>query len=154
MFSSSTTYNGDTDDNGFVAIQVVDVIQYRVVTEDTAGAEVVRLFWPAGAYYQIVTGNATITGIAAQGRAQADINRNSTFNTTFWEPNTTHSCMGINVYDSTGQTTNVYAWWKLVDNGTVWWANDTAIGGYGPINSSMCVLHVPYQQWRWGGITD
>ena len=153
MLAANTTYYGTTDDYGFIAIQVADIIQYQVVTHDTTGANVTRLFWPSGPYYQIVTDTAAVAGIAAQGRSQANNNRNSTFNTTYWEPNTTYSCMGINVYDSTGQTNNVYAWWKLVDNGTVWWTNATAIGGYGPINSSKCVLHVPYQQWKWGGIT-
>ena len=153
MLAANTSYYGTTDDYGFVAVQVADIIQYQVVTHDTTGANTTRLFWPSGPYYQIVTGTAAVSGIAAQGRTQAAINMNSTFNTTFWEPNSTYSCMGINVYDSTGQTSNVYAWWKLVDNGTIWWTNSTAIGGYGPINSSMCVLHVPYQQWKWGGIT-
>lgn len=154
MFAANTTYYGTTDDNGFISAQVVSIIQYQIVTHDTNGNNVTRLMWPAGAYYQIVTENATVAGIAAQGRAQTSIYKNSTFNTTFWEPNTTYSCMGINVYDSTGATTNVSAWWKLVDNGTVWWTNSTSIGGYGPINSSRCVPHVPYQQWKWGGITD
>ena len=153
MLAANTTYYGKTDDYGFIAIQVADIIQYQVVTHDTTGANVTMLFWPSGPYYQIVTDTAAVAGIAAQGRSQANINRNSTFNTTFWEPNTTHSCMGIDVYDSTGQTNNVYAWWKLMDNGTVWWTNSTAIGGYGPINSSKCVQHIPYQQWKWGGIT-
>jgi PKD repeat protein len=153
MFTSDTTYYGTTDDNGFIALQVVDVIQYRVITHDITGANTTRLFWPSGPYYQIVTSSAAIDGLAAQGRSQASINKNSTFNTTFWEPNTTYSCMGINVYDSTGQTNNVYAWWKLVDNGTYWWINSTSIGGYGPVNSSKCVLHIPYQQWKWGGVT-
>jgi len=154
MFTANTTYYGTTDDNGFISTQVVSIIQYQIVTHDTNGINVTTLMWPAGAYYQIVTPNATVAGIAAQGRAQASIYKNSTFNTTFWEPNSTYSCMGINVYDSTGMTTNVSAWWRLVDNGTVWWTNSTSIGGYGPVNSSKCVQHIPYQQWKWGGITD
>jgi PKD repeat protein len=153
MFASNTTYYGTTDSNGFVATQVVDVIQYQIVAGDVYGINETRLMWPAGPYYQIVTANATVAGIAAQGRAQAAMTT-SNFNTTFWEPNTSYSCMGVKVYDATGGTTNVYAWWKLADNGTTWWLNSTAIGGYGPINSTKCVPHVPYQQWKWGGITD
>jgi PKD repeat protein len=153
MLAANTTYFGITDDYGFVAVQVTSVIQYQVNTVDSNGIPVTRLFWPAGPYYQIVTANSTVAGIAARGRAQNSINKYSTFNTTFWEPNTTHSCMGINVYDSTGGTTNVFSWWTLVDNSTTWWINSTAIGGYGPINSTKCVLHIPYQRWKWGGIT-
>jgi hypothetical protein len=153
MFNSSSTYAGHTDDYGFMAIQVVDVIQYQVVTQDTNGIPVTRLFWPAGPYYQINTDNATVSGIAAQAQAQTAINTNSVFNTTYWQPNTTYSCMGVNVYDSTGQTTFVYAWWKLADNSTLWSLNATGVGGYGPVNSTKCVPHVPYQQWKWGGIT-
>jgi hypothetical protein len=153
MFAANTSYYSTTDDNGFIAVQVVDVIQYQIVTHDTNGINTTRLLWPSSPYYQIVTENATVDGIAAQGRAQAIINMNSTFNTSFWEPNTTHSCMGVKVYDSTGQTTFVYAWWKLVDNSTLWSLNTTGVGGYGPVNTTKCVPHVPYQQWKWGGIT-
>jgi PKD repeat protein len=154
MFNANTSYEGTTDDYGFISTQVVAIIQYRVVTRDSNGIPVVRYMWPSGPYYQIVTENATVSGIAAQGQTQNSIYKNSTFNTTFWEPNTTHSCMGINVYDSTGQTTNVSAWWTLIDNGSVWYENSTFIGGYGPVNSTKCVQHVPYQRWKWGGTTD
>ena len=152
MFSANTTYRGNTDDNGFISTQVVNIIEYKIVTKDTAGNNVTTLIWPHGSYYQIKTGTALIPGIAAIGVAQNNIYKNSTFNTTFWEPNTTTACMGVNVYDSTGQTTIVSAWWKLIDNSTTWWTN-TSISGYGPVNSTKCVPHVPYQQWKWGGIT-
>jgi hypothetical protein len=152
MLSSSTTYNGTTDDYGFISTQVVSVIQYRIVTQDTNGVEVERLLWPHGSYYQINTGNATTPGLAMLAE-----NRNTMFtqyNASFWEPNSSYGCMGVRAYDSEGSMAHVYAWWKLVDNGTIWWTNTTVAGGYGPVNSTKCVPIVPYQQWKWGGITD
>lgn len=153
MLDSVTKYNGTTDTQGNIVVTMLSSIQYQVDFTDTSGIVQTAYVYPKDAYYQLKSANATVQGIAAQSRSQTSINMNSTYKTTFWEPNTTHSCMGINVYDSTGQTSNVNAWWKLVDNGTVWWTNSTAIGGYGPVNSTMCVLHIPYQQWKWGGIT-
>jgi hypothetical protein len=118
------------------------------------GKNQVYLLWPHGTYFQIKTDASKVDGIAAQGATQNAIYKNSYSNSTFWEPNTTYACMGINVYDSTGKTTYVNSWWKLVDNGTMWWKNVSSVGGYGPVNSTKCVPHVPYQQWQWGGITD
>jgi len=154
MLNESTTYTSTTDNYGFISSQVVNIIQYKIITPDVNGVNTTTLMWPTGSYFQIVTGNATNPGIAAQMRGQNLNYTMSDFNTTYWQPNASYSCMGVKVYDHTGGTSNVYAWWKLVDNGTVWWLNSTAIGGYGPINSTKCVPHVPYQQWKWGGITD
>lgn len=154
MLNSSTYYAGTTDDYGFISTQVVSVIQYRIVTEDVNGVPVERLLWPHGSYYQINTGNSSTKGLIQEAEIQNDIYTNSKYNATFWEPNSTYGCMSVQAYDHTGNTNNVSAWWKLVDNGTIWWQNSTFIGGYGPVNQTKCVLIVPYQQWKWGGITD
>ena len=151
MLASNTTYSGSTDDSGYVDVQMIGTIKYNVTVGDIFGINYTTDIWPQDIYYQIVTPNATNPSSSHQMQTYMSDMEDSIYVANFTEPNSSYGTMMIWVYDSTGKTSSVNAWWMLVDNGTIWWQNTTVPG---TVKLEKTVPYVPFQQWKWGAVTS
>ena len=150
MLNASTIYSGHTDSNGYVAVLMLSTIGYDVSAIDTNGVPYTLTLYPQGVYYQMKTPNATTTSIFNAAATSNAVMKDSMYISNFSEPNTSYSTMSDYVYDSSGKTAGANCFWRLVDNGTVWWDNQTWALGSGLKVFTKTVPHVPYQQWKWG----
>jgi len=151
MLDPSVSYVGHTDSYGYVAILLLSTIKYEISVVDTSGAFYNVTKMPDGSYYQIKTENATVQSVFRYAASDDNIyNGKSLFVANFTEPNSSYGTMSDYIYDNSGHTLGANCWWKLMDNGTIWWDNQTWVSGSGVKVFSKTVPSVPYQQWRWG----
>jgi hypothetical protein len=151
ILNRTAVHSGTTDSTGSIVFLMVPVIDYTVTVKDVYGINYTVNIMPKDTYYIIKTENATYQSQEHLALSGLNIyNGQSIYNASFYEPNSSYGTMANYVYDATNRTSGADCWFRLIDNGTVWWDNRTWALGSDLQVIEKTVPIVPYQQWRWG----
>lgn len=147
MVDTATNMQGLTGDDGVVVFTAHGSLKYRFNITTSTGAYS-KAFYPTDSAYTITcVGHSSYTSPNNEDDRYSEI-ANSTL--TFYEPNSSYFTLGVDYLDTSGKTTALAFYTKMVSNGTIMSWTNVSVTGAEHLLINKTYLNKRGQQWRWG----